>query len=820
MDSDYKQDIYKTELIKKQNQKEGYLDRAYLNIEPNIFSEKFKTNINRKDIEFTNNLLFMLENFLTDSQSEFLIEKIEKLKFQDIDWEYPSDYRSCKRKIVFSDDLSCFLWKKLVNNLNWEDLQHVSPFGFEKEGKWFAHNINPCLRFTKYEKGNFFKKHLDGQHVQNENERSILTLMIYLNDNFKGGETIFYENQMEITIQPKKNLALIFNHDIYHEGKDIEEGYKYILRTDVLFKRYKINILNTFLHNPFKIVDEEKANEISKEDNIDIKNSIEISVKPKLDCEHELSEKLFYESVDLQIQGNPRLSTEKYLEAQKIQSKYSTYMNRKLHQHKANCFPENQNFNKLATPVYLEKIQQYLFDLNILIANSNYNKIPYHDYYHFYGSSTFKMKAMPTKVIDMAKLKEILTLRMITRKFNKYFSGNFLWNKILGFNFPKKLFGINRDEMPNDTHNLEIFKLKCLEFKKNLNVYIDISNKYIRTAFNLPILNKSSFLFKKNLPFNELNGKIESYVNYFGGHLWGSRSGFNYVLGRDIRIGSYNNYDIGKVFNKKDGKIDYKRIIDIYTLIKNHDSILEFSISLPYFMFMNFDYSNEKYIELIDVNNNEYQQKFNIEELQFEQGYIYKNLPINYFLELKKTTYVFENGNRNIQEENDLRKILNEKLINSEDLPSHKLLESFKCQKYDGLFDGLKTCICRERLFYQNLKMKDGVVVFLDDIISTYTYFIYNRIQRDLCFTFSEDEMKTSPEEIKKKFNQNFKMVFEFRKYNDRIDKASLNMIIVYEANQYLEFFEGIKSSEENNIDIKIQYFQYDEIYNLGKDII
>ncbi len=130
-----------------------------------------------------------------------------------------------------------FLWDKLYEFFEWEDLQFISPFGFDKESRWLAYGINPCFRFTKYEKGDFFLNHLDGGHVENEDERSVLTLMIYLNEEFKGGETVFYEDLNKFVIKPKKNLAVIFNHDIYHEGREIEEGFKYIVRSGGMFKR-------------------------------------------------------------------------------------------------------------------------------------------------------------------------------------------------------------------------------------------------------------------------------------------------------------------------------------------------------------------------------------------------------------------------------------------------------------------------------------------------------------------------------------------------------------------------------------------------------
>ena len=70
--------------------------------------------------------------------------------------------------------------------------------------------------------------------------------MIYLNDNFEGGKTKFFRQDEEegyileaegmddlpsqLLVSPKLGKALVFNHDVWHEGEEILKGTKYILR--------------------------------------------------------------------------------------------------------------------------------------------------------------------------------------------------------------------------------------------------------------------------------------------------------------------------------------------------------------------------------------------------------------------------------------------------------------------------------------------------------------------------------------------------------------------------------------------------------------
>ena len=68
--------------------------------------------------------------------------------------------------------------------------------------------------------------------MRNEFEASYFTFMIYLNDDYEGGQTTFNH----VTIEPKQGTALIFQHDLEHEGKAVTQGIKYVLRTDIMYQ--------------------------------------------------------------------------------------------------------------------------------------------------------------------------------------------------------------------------------------------------------------------------------------------------------------------------------------------------------------------------------------------------------------------------------------------------------------------------------------------------------------------------------------------------------------------------------------------------------
>ena len=96
--------------------------------------------------------------------------------------------------------------------------------------------VNERLRCYEYQPGHRFAPHSDGAFIRGDGERSWYTYMIYLNDGFAGGETIFFV-EPEVIIRPRVGAALIFQHPIIHEGSEVMAGVKYVVRTDLMYRR-------------------------------------------------------------------------------------------------------------------------------------------------------------------------------------------------------------------------------------------------------------------------------------------------------------------------------------------------------------------------------------------------------------------------------------------------------------------------------------------------------------------------------------------------------------------------------------------------------
>lgn len=75
---------------------------------------------------------------------------------------------------------------------------------------------------------------------------SKLTFLLYLNEGFEGGQTIFYTPAMEegkliaTAVAPRVGGVFVFPHAdadvLVHEGSSVFSGTKYIIRTEVEYR--------------------------------------------------------------------------------------------------------------------------------------------------------------------------------------------------------------------------------------------------------------------------------------------------------------------------------------------------------------------------------------------------------------------------------------------------------------------------------------------------------------------------------------------------------------------------------------------------------
>ena len=123
------------------------------------------------------------------------------------------------------------------------------------------HSINPRWRLFRYGPGCVYRPHIDGSWPESRihpetgeyecdesgTTTSYLTFLIYLSDDFQGGETRFYlsgtSGMVARGIVPTLGAVLCFPQantaSLIHEGSEVTSGTKYVVRTDVLYQLQK-----------------------------------------------------------------------------------------------------------------------------------------------------------------------------------------------------------------------------------------------------------------------------------------------------------------------------------------------------------------------------------------------------------------------------------------------------------------------------------------------------------------------------------------------------------------------------------------------------
>lgn len=205
------------------------------------FSKKLSGLPQREELNVPNARCFILRNFFSLAECDFFIKSCEKLGFTQLSDKFPSGYRINDRILFLDEYIADGMWNRLEPCLSGADALRIRPIGFGNEGKWLPIRLNECIKVMRYNPGGHFSPHFDGPWVPREDESSIYTLLVYLNDDYIGGHTVFLDENNPIkelsVVRPETGVALIFNHDCLHKGEPVLQGTKYLLRTEIMFKR-------------------------------------------------------------------------------------------------------------------------------------------------------------------------------------------------------------------------------------------------------------------------------------------------------------------------------------------------------------------------------------------------------------------------------------------------------------------------------------------------------------------------------------------------------------------------------------------------------
>jgi len=196
---------------------------------------------------------FVLHNVLTREECAQFVELTEKMGYGEAPisvgigvYEMAKGVRNNKRVIWQAEpQMLDVMWDRVKGSVPQVIKSKITEWSPAFE--WKACGLNERLRFYRYTEGEEFKKHFDGCYPRTQYEMSMMTFIVYLNEGMEGGETTFfldYSGKKKVPVNPVSGSALVFFHGAHedsplHEGSLLRKGSKYVLRSDVMYRREK-----------------------------------------------------------------------------------------------------------------------------------------------------------------------------------------------------------------------------------------------------------------------------------------------------------------------------------------------------------------------------------------------------------------------------------------------------------------------------------------------------------------------------------------------------------------------------------------------------
>ena len=170
-------------------------------------------------------------NVLTPSECRAVIERAEAQGFEPAllnvgggQQILATDIRNSDRTIIDDEKFAQMLFER------------IRPF-LPKQSSSLMAGLNERMRILRYQPGHVFHPHMDGCYEHPDGAQiSRYTLMIYLNEGFEGGSTVFHNTLDTVDFVPQTGSVLMFAHHLLHEGQELRKGTKYAIRTDVMFR--------------------------------------------------------------------------------------------------------------------------------------------------------------------------------------------------------------------------------------------------------------------------------------------------------------------------------------------------------------------------------------------------------------------------------------------------------------------------------------------------------------------------------------------------------------------------------------------------------
>jgi predicted 2-oxoglutarate/Fe(II)-dependent dioxygenase YbiX len=165
------------------------------------------------------NPTLIIENFIEDKTIDILLSLMDKVNFEST--PNNANLFSCQTS---NEELT----KNISQNINDKLTSTIETFYLKKVYHYTSGSV------IRYNEGQFIGPHADwaaeDKYVVDEEKTKVdLSSILYLNDDFLGGDLVFLEkeNIINLSLKPKKNTAIFFDALKVHYTTPIVEGCKY-----------------------------------------------------------------------------------------------------------------------------------------------------------------------------------------------------------------------------------------------------------------------------------------------------------------------------------------------------------------------------------------------------------------------------------------------------------------------------------------------------------------------------------------------------------------------------------------------------------------
>lgn len=169
--------------------------------------------------------IYVFDNFFNSNECKKYIKLIESkidgpekiVPFSDTSGAVTDKYIDLELATIFYDKIIKTECKELVDKI-------IRP--------------NDLIMWSKYKPDAMFGLHTDTGlfYDRDTKQKTNYTLLAYLNDGFKGGQTVFYDNNFKETVRvtPKAGTCIVFDIDLWHQGSKVFDGQKHWIGCELI----------------------------------------------------------------------------------------------------------------------------------------------------------------------------------------------------------------------------------------------------------------------------------------------------------------------------------------------------------------------------------------------------------------------------------------------------------------------------------------------------------------------------------------------------------------------------------------------------------